>query len=403
MNNTWKKTTAAVMALVCTAALAGCADNGTIMTVGGIEIRNGLYLQKELSACSEARTKASEQRSDAGDTSEITDLFAEQVEGKSVSEWVKEQTMLSIRKYAAVEKLCEKNGITLTAEEKNEINTSVNSMWNEDNYYAQYIYGTDTIGEYYDSIGIGKDSLKQAYMNESLSNKLFLHYYDADGETPVSDADFDAFLKDNYAAVKLIELEYDDYAGIALEDDADIQAVKDKAKSYADRLNGGESFAQIKYEFDLEAARNEAKVDAIDSYGELSEESGEALPDYDKYIQDAIDAATADKAESDSELVDVFSKDSSSFDADITDYIWAAADDAKATLFETEDSICVVVRSDVTAEAQWKTDNRESVLKKMKSDEYDALLAAEGAGYTVEANSYLVDKKYAPEKIKGVE
>lgn len=402
MNNTWKKTAAAVMALVCTAALAGCADTGTIMTVGGVEIRNGIYLQKELSACSDARTKASEQKEDAGDTSEIKDLFAEKVDGKSATEWVKEQTMLNIRKYAAVEKLAEKYGITLSDEELASINADVSSMWNEDNYYAQYFYGTDTIGEYYDSIGIGKESLKQSYINEGLSDKLFLHYYDTDGETPVSDEDFDAFLKENYAAVKLIELEYDDYAGIALEDDADIQAVKDKAQAYVDRLNGGESFAQIKYENDLENAQNEAKVDAIDSYGELTAESGEALPDYDKYIEDAVNAATAEKAESDDVLVTVISKESSNFDTDITDYIWSAADDSGATLFETSDSICVVVRSDVTAAAQWKSDNRTTVLKKMKGDEYDELIAAEGAGYSVESNDYLVNTKYAPDKIKGV-
>ena len=402
MNNTWKKTAAAVMALVCTAALAGCADTGTIMTVGGVEIRNGIYLQKELSACSDARTKASEQKEEAGDTSEIKDLFAEKVDGKSATEWVKEQTMLNIRKYAAVEKLAEKYGITLSNEELASINADVSSMWNEDNYYAQYFYGTDTIGEYYDSIGIGKESLKQSYINEGLSDKLFLHYYDTDGETPVSDEDFDAFLKENYAAVKLIELEYDDYAGIALEDDADIQAVKDKAQAYADRLNGGESFAQIKYENDLENAQNEAKVDAIDSYGELTAESGEALPDYDKYIEDAVNAATAEKAESDDALVTVISKESSNFDTDITDYIWSAADDSGATLFETSDSICVVVRIDVTAAAQWKSDNRTTVLKKMKGDEYDELIAAEGAGYSVESNDYLVNTKYAPDKIKGV-
>ena len=98
----------------------------------------------------------------------------------------------------------------------------------------------------------------------------------------------------------------------------------------------------------------------------------------------------------------VISKDSSNFDTDITDYIWSAADNSGATLFETSDSICVVVRSDVTAAAQWKSDNRTTVLKKMKGDEYDELIAAEGAGYSVESNDYLVNTKYAPDKIKGV-
>lgn len=403
MNMTWKKTAAAVMALISAATLSGCVDTGSIMTVEGVEIRNGVYLQKEISACSDARTKASEQREELGDTSEITDLFSEKIDGKSASEWIKEQTLDEIKQYAAVVKLCEKYGITLSDEEMASINSDVNSMWNDDNYYAQYFYGTDTIGEYYESIGVGRDSLTDVYVNEELSEKLFLHYYDADGETPVSDDDLNAYLRENRAAVKVAELEFVDYAGISLDDEAEIQQVKDKAKAYVDRLKGGESFAQIKYEIDLEQAQNDAKVDAIDSYGEISVEEGEELPDYDEYIEQAVNAATAEKAESDDALMTVISKDSSSFDETVTDYIWAASADAVPTLFETEDSVYIVIREDITTKTDWVNNNRTTILKEIKGDEYDELIKTEGSGYSVDSNDYLVNTKYAPDKIKGID
>lgn len=402
MNNSWKKTTA-LLALISVTSLSGCADSGSIMTIEGVEIRNGVYLQKELGVCSDARTKASEQREEAGDTSEITDLFAETIDGKSASEWIKEQTLEKIKYFAAIEKLCEENGIVLSDEEKASINSDINSLWNDDNYYAQYFYGTDTIGEYYESIGVGRESLTQVYVNDDLSNKLFLHYFDADGVTPVSEDELNAYLKENYAAVKVLELDFVDYAGIELEDETDIQQVKDKAKAFADRLNSGESFAQIKYEIDLQQAQDDAKVDAIDSYGEISVEEGEELPDYDKYIEDAINEATAEKSESDDELLTVISKDSSSFDTAVTDYIWAASDNSSAAVFDTEDCVYIIVRDDITSKTDWLSENRSSVLKEIKGDEYDELIKAEYSGYTVEANDYLVNTKYAPDKIKGMD
>ena len=397
MTFSYRKTAAAAAAIVCAAALCGCSDSGYVMTVEGEQIRNGIYLSLMQTAYSDASGEISDEKTENGDTSEIGDVFGYTIEDKSASDWIKENTLEQVKNFVAVKRLCEKYGITLTNEELNEINSSISSLWNDENYYAQYLYKTDTIGEYYDSIGIGRDSLTEIYKVNSLSDKLFLYYYDTDGLTPVSDEDFDAYLKENYAGVKYIELEFDDYAGISLKEEADIQAVRDTAQSYADRLNSGESFIDIKYDYDLQQAQNKARADAEDNYDSTSTELT-----LEEYVQQAVDAATAEKAESESSLERVISKSSSSLDADITDYIWSIADDSKASLFETEDSVYVVVRDDMTKLTEWKETNRSSVLKAMKSDEYNETLKNTYADYSVELNDYLVNNKYAPEKVKGL-
>ncbi len=395
-----KKLIACAAALACAGCLSGCADTGYVMTVDGVDIRNGIYLNCVLTSVDNANTEVTEEKEEYGETSEVEDIFKETVDGKEANVWIKEDALNQVKRYVAIQRLCEQNGIAVSDEKKAEISDTINSLWNDDNFYAQYIYGTDTMGEYYDSVGIGKDSMRQIYTYTELSNLLFDHYYETDGVTPVSDEDFDAYIKENYAAVKYIELEFNDYQGLDLKEEEDIQAVRDTAQSYVDRLNDGESFVEIKYEFDLKTAQDKARVDAEDKY---AEETAESKPDFDTYVEEKVNAATAEKAESEEKLDTVINKEKSSLDEDITEYIWNMADDSKASLFETSDSVYVVVRDDVTTKQTWKSDNRTTVLKAMKNDEYEDILKETYAGYQVQQNSYLVDNKYAPDKIKGTE
>ncbi len=395
-----KRFIACAAAFACAGCLSGCADTGYVMSVDDIEFKNGIYLNCLLTSISNANTEVKEEKEEYGETGEVDDIFKETVDGKDAELWIKEDALNQMKRYAAVQRLCEENGLSISEEKKTEINETINSLWNEENFYAQYIYGTDTMGEYYDSIGISKDSMRQIYTYTALSELLFEKYYDTDGITPVSNEEFNSYIKENYASVKYVELEFDDYQGLNLKEEADIQAVRDKAQSYADRLNGGESFIEIKYEFDLKTAQDKARVDAEDSYGE---ETAEEKPDYDAYIEEKVNAVTVEKAESEDKLDTVINKENSTLDEDITEYIWNLADDSKASLFETSDSVYVVVRDDITAKDTWKSDNRLTVLKAIKNDEYENILKEKYAGYQVQQNSYLVDSKYAPDKIKGAD
>ena len=391
-----KKTAAGILALAVTVSMCGCGDNGYLMTVDGMDIRNGIYLSFQQSAYNDAYSKIEEQNSSddsSSGTSEI-DVFSENVENKSASDWIKEKTLKDVRKFVAVQRVCEENGIALTEDEIAEMNSDLQSTWNEENMYIQYVFGFDTAGEYYESLGVGMDSLREIRRANALSDKLFLYYYDADGVYPVTEDEINGYLTENYAAVKLLTLNLTNYKGEALESDEDKAVVKAKANSYAERLNNGESFIDVKYDFDLAAAQDKARASAESAYTEDNEEN---LSEED-YIQKAVDEATAEKAEKLEDLDQFISKENSTLDEHLTEYIWNAASDGKATVFEHDSEVYVVVREDVTAKDEWKKESNETILKAIKSDEYDSLMELTYQNYEVELDEYLVNKKYAPEK-----
>lgn len=396
MKFNFKKIAAGVLALAVTASMCGCGDNGYIMTVDNMSIRNGIYLSFQQTAYNDAYSKIEEQNSSddgSSSTSEI-DVFSENVENKSASDWIKEQTLKDVRKFVAVQRVCEENGITLTEDEISEMNSDLQSTWNEENMYIKYAFGFDTAGEYYESLGVGIDSLREIRKSNALSDKLFLYYYDADGKYPVTEDEINEYLTENYAAVKLLTLNLTNYKGEALESDEDKNLVKAKANAYAERLNNGESFIDVKYDYDLAVAQDRAKASAESAYTEDNEDK---LSKED-YIQKAVDEATAEKAEKVEDLDQFISKENSTLDEHLTEYIWNAAADGKANVFEDDSAVYVVVREDVTAKDEWKKESNETILKAIKSDEYDSMMELTYQNYVVELDEYLVNKKYAPEK-----
>ena len=82
----FKKTAAAAMAIICTASMCGCMDSGYIGSINGIQIRNGMYLSYVMSAYSDGHTEVTEAKSEAGDTSEVADLYVETIDGKNAKD-----------------------------------------------------------------------------------------------------------------------------------------------------------------------------------------------------------------------------------------------------------------------------------------------------------------------------
>ena len=261
--------------------------------------------------------------------------------------------------------------------------------------------------------------------------------------------------------MKYLKLNFTDYQGVSLKDDADIQAVKDLAQAYADRYNSTGDWSEIQYDFDLRQAQFDAWTKADDDYAEMKSGTAEAEPDsqsapapstadaagtgevpadeaestaeagtaeapseevaadsdtifvkpvvnsddaeYNKFAQDAIDAATAEKKDV-STVEQYIKKDSSTLPEKLTEYIWNASTDSKATLFTDDENSCiyVVVRDDATTMDSWKETQHENFLHALKDDDFDKLLEDIYTKYTVELDDYLVNTKYAPEKLRGI-
>lgn len=457
MSIKFRNIAAASCAVVCAASLTGCSDTGFIGTVNGMQIPTGMYIyQLEVAGYSEASSKITEEKGDSLGTAEVT-VFTETIDGKSADQWLKDYALDKVKRYAAVESLFSEYGLTLSAEDQESVNNYIKSLDNDLGYYAQY-YGIDesSFGEYYEKRGISKDTMRKLSENSYKEKYVFLHNYDKDGLAPVSDDEIMKYATENYAAVKLLKLDFTDYQGLSLQDDADKQKIRDLAQSYADRANSGEDWVNIQYDYDLREAQLKAWADADDSYAEEKSSTAEASAtaeaatataeapstaetastaeavtaeagtaeaespaaevtdtkpvvntddaDYNKYVQEKIDAATAEKKGSAEDCEQFVNKENSSLDEKVTEYIWNAAADSKATVFENEAGNCiyVVVRDDVTTMSTWLESQRESMLHSIKDDDFDELLKSIYDGYTVELDDYLVNTKYAPEKLYGM-
>lgn len=454
MSHKIKKLAAASLAIVCAASMCGCSDSGYIGTVNGIQIPNGMYIfYVAVNGYSEAANKITDELGDSLGTAEVT-VFNNTIEGKTASAWLKDHAVEKLRRYAAIEELFTNNGLSLTAEEQTAIDENIKALDDDLGFYAQYYglpEGITSFGEHYESMGIGKSSLRLISENSYKEDHVFLNQYDVDGLTPVTDDEINSYITENYAAVKLLKLTFTDYQGITLKDEADIQAVKDLAQAYADRYNSTGDWSEIQYDFDLRQAQFDAWLNADDEYAEMKDGSSEATDtssaaesqsdtsvstaeaqsgtaeaapeetgnssgtifqkpvvntgdaEYNKFAQDAIDAATAELKDVDS-LEQFIKKDSSTLPEKITEYIWNAPADGKATLFTDEESNCiyVVVRDDATTMESWKTSQHESFLHELRDDAFEELLKGIYQNYVVDLDDYLVNTKYAPEKLRGI-
>ena len=140
MSNKMKKLAAASLAIVCAASMSGCSDSGYIGTVNGIQIPNGMYLfYVAVNGYNEAASQIKEELGDESGTAEVT-VFNNTIEGKSASAWLKDYAVTKLRRYAAVEDLFAQYNLSLTDEEKTEIEDNLKSLDNDLGMYAQY-YG----------------------------------------------------------------------------------------------------------------------------------------------------------------------------------------------------------------------------------------------------------------------
>lgn len=397
MNITFKKLAAVLAAASIAVTMSGCRDNGYIMTVDGMQIRNGVYLSMQQSSFGNARDKLDEAaESDNSDTSSDTDDLSKMIDGMTYSDWVKADTRKLVLRFVGIQRLCEQSGIALTDDELSEINSDIQTEWNSENYILQYINPNfKVMGDYYESLGIGMDSMREINIANELNDKLFLHYYGEDGEKAVPDDEIDKYMTEHNAAYNLITIPYQDYHGDPLVTDEEKQVLKDLAKQYADDFNNGAEFIDILYDFDLKTAQDKARKEAEESYKEDNEEGLTK----EEYVQKAVDEATAEKGTDDAYYDEVIQKDGGVLSDELEDYIFNAPVDGKATVLEGTTSVYVVVRKSVLDLDGWREYNLSGTLKEMKNEEFISLLDELCQNYTVEQNDYLVDKKYSPEKM----
>ena len=399
MKTGFKKIAAFLTAAAIAATLSGCSDNGYIMEVDGMPIRTGVYISLQQISMSNAHDKLSEITDE--DFSDNKTFFAQSINGESMSDWVKKDTVKGIKRFTGVQRLCERYGIVLTDDEKAKINKDIQAEWDSTsvNYYGytftiKEMYGYDSMADYYSAQGIGIDSLKEiAYVN-ALNEKLFLYFYGEGGEDAVPEQEIDDYLEESSVAYRLITIQYVDFRGdpvIGTEQDV----MKEFANELADKYNNGAEYVDIMYEYDLYKAQNDAKYKA-------EQEFDENPPDgvtYDEYIEAAASEATATRYEDDSLFDEIVFNKNEYLSDEVMDFLLEAPADGTAAAYEGVTAAYVIIRNPVSNFPGWKLEHRNEVLTELRGDEYNSKMEILCQNYDVVQKDKLVDGKYAPEKL----
>lgn len=375
---------AGIAALLCgtlAVSAASCASQQTYpLTIDGEQIRAGIYIYQMYSAVNEAQSKLAEEQPDLDTTAEGFDFTKQTVEGKNFSVWVKDKAVENCREYIAAKRLFASNGLTLTAEQNTSVKDNTNSLWDESNYYAQYLYGTDTIGEFFEKMGIGKQSFKDIQEASEMRSTLFNHLYGEGGELAASQDEINAALKSDYAAVEYFEYLLENGDG---------------AQAYVDRINNGETYEAVvksytdsynEQEYQKELAEAEAAAAEAAESGVTEETEGEGTAE----TQTPTAPEPAAVAEENS-LIQIISKDSTSPSEDLVKQIFDLPENTVQVVSVTDGDTTkeyVVKKFDILSVPADKTESTVSTLRSsLKEDEFSDMISSAGSGYTVSEDS----------------
>lgn len=343
-------------AVLVTSALtfSGCADTSVAGTIDGITIPAGVYILNQYDALSEAVTDFKDKNPDVDTTAEGFDFFAQTIDGKSFADYVDELTVQNCKDFVAIEKMFDSMGLAIDETEKSEINADANAAWNNENTYAQYFYGVDTYGEYYESRGVGKNSYKEYLLNTKKSELIFDSIYGEGGTKEVAQSEIEKWLTENYTVMRYISVTKKDDEGKLIEDEAKLSELKALADGYAEKINGGTKFSEV--------------------YNE-----------YLKYIEeDAVEV------EEENELDILLSVDSASPSEEFVKHVFAMENE-KAEVYDADTYYYVIVRYDIL-EGDYLEEYTPVALGELKGDEMTATLEAESANYAVSFNQATLDQ-----------
>lgn len=418
-----KKITAALTAaLLCTASLTACSDTSYVMTVGDSKINAGIYIYNELTEMSYQMTMMYYQKGIK------KDYFDQKVDGKAFDEYLSDYALTATKEYAAVVDKFNELGLTLSDEDIKSINDSISSTW-------------DSQGEFYESEGISKESVKLALKGSKMREELFDHYYAEGGEEAVSDDEMVKYLDDNYLRYKSISFAKkaastdSSSATDSSTDSANAANEEAKAKrdEFLEKAQGVsfDDFDSIIDEYNDYVASKKAKDSSSAADSDSSAADSSAASDDTSSVSDIDTSSTASDdtssvsdstAESSSTVDSDSSTDSSSSEPDpyanekMMNY--GTMDDSQkdttngkilkevsgmdtdvATAYEDDNAYYILIKGDIKdRDTEYAKDKHEDLLKEMKSDEFQEKLTSWVEKLDIKVNNKAI-KRYTPKVV----
>lgn len=420
-----KKITAALTAaLLCTASLTSCSDTSYVMTAGDSKINAGIYIYNELTEMSYQMTMMYYQKGIK------KDYFDQKVDGKAFDEYLSDYALTATKEYAAVVDKFNELGLTLSDEDIKSINDSISSTW-------------DSQGEFYESEGISKESVKLALKGSKMREELFDHYYAEGGEEAVSDDEMVKYLDDNYLRYKSISFaktkastDSSSSATDSSTDSADAANEEAKAKrdEFLEKAQGVsfDDFDSIIDEYNdyvasKKAADSSSAADsdssASDSSTTSDDTSSVAESDTSSTASDdtsSVSDSTADSSTAASDTDSSADSSSSAPDPYANEKMmnYGTMDDSQkgttngkilkevsgmstdvATAYEDDNAYYILIKGDVKGrDTEYAKDNHEDLLKEMKSDEFQKKLTSWVEKLDIKVNNKAI-KRYTPKVV----
>lgn len=419
-----KKITAALTAaLLCSASLTACSDTSYVMTAGDSKINAGIYIYNELTEMSYQMTMMYYQKGIK------KDYFDQKVDGKAFDEYLSDYALTATKEYAAVVDKFNELGLTLSDEDLKSINDSISSTW-------------DSQGEFYESEGISKESVKLALKASKMKDEIFDHYYAEGGEEAVSDDDMVKYLDDNYLRYKSISFaktstssdsssstdsstdsadsaneeakaERDEFLekaqGVSFDD---FDSIIDEYNDYVASKNASDSSSAA--DSDSSAADSSTTSDDTSSVAE-SDTSSEASDDTSSVSDSTADSSTAasdtdSSADSSSSAPDPYANEKMMNYGTMDDSQKDTAngkilkevsgmDTDVATAYEDDNAYYILIKGDIKGrDTEYAKDNHEDLLKEMKSDEFQEKLTGWVEKLDIKVNNKAI-KRYTPKVV----
>lgn len=358
----FKRISAAAAASVMALSLASCGKDTTWgANIDDVSLRAGMLIYFQSNAVSEANQYLAEGE---------TDVLNITIEDKPSRDWIKDEVVKDMREYVAVEKKFDELGLSFEDSEKQVVSNSIDQWW-------------EYIGEYFESIGVSKQSYLDAALNSEKRSKIFDYYYAEGGELAVSDEDIKNYLLENNTRIKFISMPLKDGEGNLLKSEGKAE-LKEKAEGYIERIKGGESFEAVEDEYNkyyesLTAAASDTGEQAAGDTAEETDAAEEETPEvsYGTIITKDSTIPSQKAAEAARGL-------------NVGDCVLVEDDD--------NEYYYIVTKIDLFADETYFDTQKSSAMHALKDEEFDGTVSGWTEGQNVELNEAAFDR-YKLEKL----
>ena len=359
-----KKLSAVAVTAAMALSLASCGQDTTWgAKIDDTEVRAGIFIYYQ----SDALSRAYEHMIETD-----TDVMAITIDGMSTKDWVNDQAVKDMQEFVAVENKFDELGLSFENNEEELAKANVEQWW-------------EYVREYFESIGVSKESYLDVVINEEKKAAIFDYYYGEGGEKEVAEADIKDYLNKNFARIKYIDMPLKDGEGNLLKSDGKAE-IKAMAEEYIERMKNGEAFEDISDEYD-------------DYYNGLIKAANAATTD--GTAEEPVDDATTEETEND-ELVLLGSVTSADYPVPSASVNEKVVGDAMAVgeyqLIEEDEIYYIVYKMDLYADEEYYDYKKTDVLNELKGEEFEATVASWTDVQNVVVNDAAVDR-YKVEKL----